>query len=175
MTPISTPRQTKVLHKQPPQTFKPKPGQVDYTNIRYAPVINCIVRYQDKILLVKRSSDMRLYPNYWNGVSGFLDDSQSIEQKVKTELHEELGITANEIASITRGQVFDQEEEKYNKTWIVHPILVDIQTNQIKLDWEAQNYKWVKIEEVKNYNLLPGFDLVLESFLKNKGKLLPAL
>lgn len=144
-------------------TFKPKDGQVDFTNIRYAPVINCVVRHKDTILIVQRNPKMRLYPNFWNGISGFLDDGRSIEEKVKDELREELGIEASDISSIHHGQVFDQEEEKYNKTWIVHPILVDVKTDKIKLDWEAQNYKWIKVEEAKTYDLLPGFDRVLAS------------
>lgn len=143
--------------------FKLKDEQVDYTNIRYAPVINCVVRHNDKILIVQRNPKMRLYPNFWNGISGFLDDGRTIEQKVKDELREELGIEASDIVSINRGPVFDQEEEKYNKTWIVHPILVDVKTDKVKLDWEAQNYKWIKIEETKTFDLLPGFDKVLAS------------
>jgi len=143
--------------------FKPRDGQVDYTNIRYAPVINCVVRYNGTILIVQRNPKMRLYPNFWNGISGFLDDGRSIEQKVKDELHEELGIKERDIVSIHRGPVFNQEEEKYSKTWIVHPILVDVKTDKIKLDWEAQNYKWIKVEDAKTFDLLPGFDKVLMS------------
>lgn len=72
--------------------FKPKPGQVDFTNIRWAPVINCVVKHQDKILLVKRSKELNLYPGYWNGISGFLDDQRSLTEKVEEEIKEELGI-----------------------------------------------------------------------------------
>ena len=147
--------------------FKLKDEQVDFTNIRYAPVINCVVRHNDKILIVQRNSKMRLYPNFWNGISGFLDDRRSIEEKVKDELREELGIEAGNIISINRGSVFDQEEEKYGKTWIVHPILVDVKTDKIKLNWEAQNYKWIKVEDAKNFDLLPGFDKVLASLFSN--------
>jgi hypothetical protein len=30
--------------------FKAKPGQVDYGKARWAPVINCVVKYKDKVL-----------------------------------------------------------------------------------------------------------------------------
>ncbi|HEY4161329.1 MAG TPA: hypothetical protein VGM08_04680, partial [Candidatus Saccharimonadales bacterium] len=60
--------------------FVPKPGQVDYTNIRYAPVINTVITNSGKVLLVQRSPGMRLYPGYWSGMSGFLDDNRSIEE-----------------------------------------------------------------------------------------------
>lgn len=143
--------------------FKPKPGQIDYTNIKRAPVINCVVKYQDKILIVKRTPKMRFYPGYWNGISGFLDDKLNIVQKVKQEMKEEVGIKEKNIISIIQGKIFKQKEPKYNKTWIVYPVLVEVRTNEIKLDWEAQNHQWIKIDEAKKFNLLPGFDKVLEN------------
>lgn len=144
--------------------FKPKPEQIDYTRARWAPVINCVVKYRDKVLLVKRSSRLRLYPGYWNGISGFLDDRRSLKQKVKDELKEELGIRPKGIASIRLGEIFDQEEPKYKKIWIVHPVLVRVKTNKVRLDWEANDYQWVRVKNVKGLKLVPGFDKVLASF-----------
>src|SRR3989338_2257419 len=112
--------------------FKSKPGQIDYTNARWAPVINCVVKYRDKILVVQRSKDLNFYPGYWNGISGFLDDKRSFEQKVKDELREELGIAKNKIKNV----------------------------------WEARNFKWVKLEDVKKLKLLPGFNDVLKRLSK---------
>ena len=146
--------------------FKPRPGQVDFTNIRWAPVVNCVLKYKDKILLVQRNKSMKLYPEYWNGISGFLDDNKSLEEKVFEELKEEVGLVEKDVLSIKPGQVFDQDAPDYNKTWIVHPVLVNVKSDQIKLDWEAQNYKWLKLSEVKKLKLLPGFDEVLKVLFK---------
>lgn len=44
--------------------FRPKPGQVDYTHVRWAPVINCVLKHGDKILVVRRSADLKFYPGY---------------------------------------------------------------------------------------------------------------
>lgn len=142
--------------------FKPKPGQVDYTNARWAPVINCVLKYKDKILVVQRSKKLNFYPGYWNGISGFLDDQKSLTEKVVEELREELGISKNKIKQIWLGDIFDQEEPKYKKTWIVHPVLVTVKTDKIKLDWEAKSCKWITPREAKRLELLPGFDEVLK-------------
>lgn len=142
--------------------FKLKPGQVDYTNARWAPVINCVLRHKNKILVVQRSKQLNFYPGYWNGISGFLDDQRSLEQKVKDELNEELGMPSRKIERIRLGEIFDQEAPKYKKTWVVHPVLVDVATDKIKLDWEAKNYRWIKFGEAKKLQLLPGFNQVLE-------------
>jgi len=144
--------------------FIPKPGQVDFTNIRYCPVVNCLVRYRGKILMVKRSAEMDLYPNYWDGVAGFLDDDQSVEDKVKEEILEELYIDADQIESIKRGNVLIHESKKYQKTWIVFPILVDVKTNKFELDYEAQDAKWLDPTDAKKLDLAPGVDRVLGEF-----------
>lgn len=148
--------------------FIPKQGQVDFTHIRWAPVVNCVVKYKNKILLVQRSKNMRLYPEYWNGISGFLDDKKSLNEKMWQEIREELGLAKKNILSIRLGQVFDQEEPKYKKTWIVHPVLVTVNTDKIKLDWEAQNHQWITPNKAEKLKLLPGFDQVLISLLKSK-------
>jgi isopentenyldiphosphate isomerase len=142
--------------------FKPKPGQIDYTKARWVPVINCVLNYKGKILIVQRSENSNFYLNYWNGISGFLDDKKSLEQKVKEELKEELGISEKEIKSIQLGEIFHQEALQYKKTWIVHPVLVKVRTDKIKLNWEAKDYKWIRLRDAKKLKLLPGFEKVLE-------------
>jgi len=148
--------------------FIPKPGQADFTNIRWAPVLNCVVMFERKILLVQRNKTMRLYPNYWNGISGFLDDNKSLSQKVHEELREELGMSKKHILSIQLGKILNQEAPKYKKTWIVHPVLVQVDTDKVKLDWEAQNHTWIKPNEAKKLNLMPGFEDALKEALKMK-------
>ncbi len=144
--------------------FKPEKGQVDFTGIRWAPVINCVLRYKGKILLVQRNENLRLYPGCWNGISGFLDDQKSLEEKVLQELKEELGLGKESIVSIKPGQIFDQDEPKYKKTWIVHPVLVEVNTDKITLDWEAQRFEWFKVSDALKLKLLPGFGELLKGF-----------
>lgn len=142
--------------------FKPKLGQIDYTNIYWAPVINCVLYYKGKILIVRRSKNLNFYPGYWNGISGFLDDAKSLKCKVEEELKEELGINKKQIKKIEIGEIFHQKAPKYKKTWIVHPVLVKIKTDKLELNWEAGDYKWTKLKDAKKLKLMPGFKKVLE-------------
>ncbi len=150
--------------------FKLKPGQVDYTNIKWAPVINCVLKFEEKFLIVQRSKELNFYPEHWNGISGFLDDDRSFNQKVEDEIEEELGIKKEDITFIEMKEIFHQDAPKYNKTWIVHPVLVGVKTNKIVMDWEAQDYKWISLEDIGNFDLLPGFDMVLEKLFSNYKK-----
>ena len=153
-------------HSSTEPPFVPKPGQKDFTNARVAPVLNCIVWYRDRILMVKRSATMRFYPNYWNGISGFLDDDLPVKEKAQVELTEELGLKAADILSLEEGKPFTQEEPDYQKKWIVHPVLAKVSTDRITLNWEAQEYQWVSPDEALVLKLLPGFEKVLGTFFK---------
>ena len=157
------PEQKKQHPPEPP--FIPREGQIDYTNIKRAPVINSVVVCQGKILLVQRNPNMKFHPGVWSGISGFLDEPhKSVEEKVREELREELGIQEDEIVSIREGELMEEESPEYDKVWIVHPVLVELSTFEENLDWEAQNFVWVEPEEARQYDLLPNFDKVLDAF-----------
>ena len=136
--------------------FIPKPGQVDYTNIRYVPTVNSIVTHDGKILCVKRSPDLRLFPNYWDWVCGFLDDNKSIEDKAREELSEELGLTDKDIVSFKRGEPILEETPQYHKTWFIIPLLVEVRTEAYTLLEEASEAGWFEPQELKKLNLVPG-------------------
>jgi ADP-ribose pyrophosphatase YjhB (NUDIX family) len=105
---------------------------------------------------------MRLYPGYWNGIGGFLDDSKTLEEKTREELKEELGISRQNIISLKPGKVFDLKEPKYQKVWLIYPVLAKVKNDKIKLDWEAEEYQWIKPQEAKSFKLAPGFRRVLK-------------
>lgn len=153
------------MTEEPP--FIPREGQIDYTNIRRAPVINCIVMNKGKILLVHRSPNMRLYPNIWSGVSGFLDEpAKTVEEKVREELHEELGVRDEDILSIREAPAtIEVSAPEYDKVWIVRPALVELATRDVRLDWEAQDCAWVSPDEARAHDhLVPGFTKLLDAF-----------
>ncbi|MCR4279895.1 MAG: HD domain-containing protein [Candidatus Komeilibacteria bacterium] len=138
--------------------------RVDYTNMKLAPVINCLVTYQGKILLVQRSETLNFYPGLWNGISGFLDDSKSPRQKAYEELAEELSIKAESVVEMKVGASFRVSDDTMDKIWDVHPILVEIDSDEIHLDREAQAYDWFTPAQALAKGLVPGFDRVIKSF-----------
>jgi len=140
--------------------------RVDYTNIHWVPIIHCIIKYNDKILLIQRSEKLD-YPFYWSGVSGFLDDQKSLQNKVKEELKEEIGVTSQQIKSIHLGEIFHRKAPVFKKTWIVHPILVELHSSQIQLNpKECRDFRWVYLKNINKFRLLPGFSETLKLILE---------
>jgi 8-oxo-dGTP diphosphatase len=144
--------------------FVPRPGQVDYTHIRYAPVLNAAVVCRGKVLLLQRSSGMHSYPNHWCGISGYLDDDQSVEDKARQEMLEEVGVTGDSILSMQRGTVLLQEAPDHRKSWLVVPILVHVSNRRYRLNWESQVAGWFGMTQAMSLPLLPGFEAVIAQY-----------
>lgn len=70
------------------------------------------------------------------------------------------------VQKITEGQIFDLDDPKYGKTWIVHPVLVKISTDKLRLNFESEDYMWISPDESAKLKLVPGFRQVLRTFFK---------
>jgi len=142
-------------------------GRIDYSKSDTAPVITIFVKYEDRILLLKRSDKVRTYQGKWNTVAGYLDELRPVREKILEEVKEELGIIEDNILSIRLGEPYEFTDEKANKTWIVHPVLVELKNEpEINLDWEHTEYKWIRPEELKNFDTVPKLGKSLENAFK---------
>ncbi|RLI72296.1 hypothetical protein DRO97_09015 [Archaeoglobales archaeon] len=143
-------------------------GRINYSNSDVAPVITIFIKYNDEILLLKRSDKVRTYKGKWNTVAGYLDELKSIKEKVLEELREEVGIMEDVVSSIKFGKSYKFVDEEINKTWIVFPVLVELKEKvEVKLDWEHTEFKWIKKEELGNFDIVPNLDKSLESVWVN--------
>lgn len=144
-------------------------GRINYSNSDEAPVVTCFLKYKDKIFLLKRSDKVRTYREKWNTVAGYLDEPKLVREKALEEIKEEIGIKENNILSIHIGKYYkftDSEIEKH-KTWITCPVLVELKNKpEIKLDWEHTEYKWIKPEKLKDFDIVPKLDESLKRALK---------
>ena len=142
-------------------------GRIDYSNSDIAPVITVFVKHEDKILLLKRSDKVRVYQGKWNTVAGYLDELKPIYEKALEEIQEELGINKDNILSFHIGEPYEFTDTKVSKSWIIHPVLVELKKKpDIKMDWEHTEYKWIKPEELKEFDTVSNLDRSLENVFK---------
>jgi isopentenyldiphosphate isomerase len=142
-------------------------GRIDYSDSDTAPVIIVFVKYQDKILLLKRSNKVRAYRGKWNTVAGYLDELKPLREKALEEVQEELGINEDNILLFRIGESYEFTDVEVNKTWIVNPCLIELKDEPvIKLDWEHTEYKWIKPEELREFDVVSKLDTSLENISK---------
>ena len=138
-------------------------GRIDYSRSDAAPVINVVVKFKDVFLLLRRSDKVSNYRGEWNVVGGYLDEVRPIREKVLEELDEELKIQENQIEVMEFGDAFEINDNTIGKKWIIKPVLVEMRDKpDVILDFEHTEFKWVNIEDLRNYKVVFGLEKTFE-------------
>lgn len=141
-------------------------GRIDYSTSDKAPVLTCFVRFEDKILLLKRSHRVGTYKGKWHTVAGYIDEPKPIQQKALEELEEELHIHKEDVSSFTAGEPYEFSDHGAKKNWVVHPVLVELKNKpEVKLDWEHTEYRWISPDQVDGYDTVPKLNESLKRVL----------
>lgn len=141
-------------------------GRIDYSNANTAPVVNCMVYCEGKVLLLQRSSEVGDYQGKWSGVDGYIDTFKPLHYTILTELKEELDVHEEDIADIRIAEPYESDDRKVQKIWVVYAVLVVLKAQpQISLDWENQQYRWIDPSDLGKFNTLPGQNRVLKRAL----------
>jgi isopentenyldiphosphate isomerase len=132
-------------------------GRINYSNSEIAYVVTIFVKFEDRILLLKRSRKVSTYQDKWNTVAGYIDEIKPLKNKILEELKEETGIYEKDIFSYKFGKILTFKDNQINKKWIIVPCII-VLNNQpnIKLDWEHIEYIWIKPQEISNYDTVPN-------------------
>ncbi len=133
---------------------------------RATKIVTCFLKSGDKILILKRSDKVKSMKSLWAGISGIIENNESPLERTKIEIFEELGIDASQIKLLKESVKMRIISPQYeNHEWEVYPFLFSVENPKIKLNWENSEYKWVKVEEISNYETVPSLDKVLSNLL----------
>ena len=103
----------------------------------------------------------------WAGVSGIIEKNDTTPlARAKTEILEETGINEEEIELVKANERIKIESTQYkNHEWNIFPFLFKTKNPEIKLNWENSEFKWIKPNEIKNYETVPELEKILFSLL----------
>ena len=133
---------------------------------RSTKIITCFLTNEDKILILKRSNKVKSMKGLWAGISGIIERNESPLIRAKIEIYEELGLKDDQIKLLKAAEHMRIVSPQYvNHEWEVYPFLFAAENPKIKLNWENSEYKWVKAEEITNYETVPSLDKVLFNLL----------
>ncbi|MBI2671853.1 NUDIX hydrolase [Candidatus Woesearchaeota archaeon] len=122
-----------------------------------------IVKFNERILILKRIRNKRFSPNEWEFVSGFIKEHENAEDCVLREVKEETNLKGKIVKS---GQVFETED-KYGR-WIIIPFLITVKSDKVKIDIkEHSEYKWINPDRIDNFKTVAD----LKKDLKRVGLL----
>lgn len=129
-------------------------------SVRLTPVVSCFLLRMDgaepRLCIVRRSGRVGSYNTRWAGISGFIEEGVSPEEQAYTEIREETGLQAAQVRLLRRGAVVEHVDEQLGRRWLVHPFLVEVlEPEAIKLDWEAEEMRWIVPRDLANYETVP--------------------
>ncbi len=135
--------------------------------LRLTPVVSCFLLRMDgpepRLCIVRRSQRVGSYHAHWAGISGFLEQGVTPEEQAYTEIREETGLVPPQVRLLRRGAVVEYVDTELGRRWLVHPFLGEVlEPEAIKLDWEAQEMRWIAPGEMSNYETVPKLQ---EAFL----------
>jgi 8-oxo-dGTP pyrophosphatase MutT (NUDIX family) len=128
-------------------------------------VITCFLKYGERILILKRSSEVNSYQGKWGGVSGYVEEGRTPEETGIMEIEEETGIKKDGVVLLRKGKNFKFVDKDVGRAWAVHPYLYETKTDNIRLNWEHEKYKWIRPPELANYDTVPELERSLRNVL----------
>jgi len=116
-------------------------------------VVTCFLKHGGKILVLKRSEKVGTYRGKWSAVAGYIEKGESPDDTARKEMREEVGV--KDVRLITRGTPYEFYDLDLGIVWMVHPYMFAVESDQVQLDWENVESKWILPEELKLYDTVP--------------------
>ena len=112
-----------------------------------------VVRNKGKVLILKKSPEDYNYPNKWSFCSGYVKEFEAAENTVLREIKEETGLNAK---IIRKGRLFQKDDRKKGKSWVILLFLCEVNSRNVQLDHENTEFEWINYKDVKTYSTVPG-------------------
>ena len=128
-------------------------------------IVTSFLLNADKFLILKRSQDVKSMKGLWAGISGIIEGNEEPLQRAKTEIFEEVGLAEDCLGLLKTAPQMQISSQYTNHQWTVFPFLFSAKEQEIKLNWENSEYKWIYPSEISKYQTVPSLDKVLASLL----------
>jgi len=115
-----------------------------------------VVNKLGQVLILKRASHSATYPNHWNFPGGSLDEGETPSEAAIRELREETGLM------VSKPYLNHFETRTLPKITIYYFITGEYQ-GQVAINSESSDYKWVFLNELEEFNMIPMSPQVVEN------------
>ena len=134
--------------------------------MRSTRIVTSFIKYNDQILILKRSEKVRSMKGLWSGISGIIENNENPIDRAKIEIFEEVGIKEKEIRLIKKLEKMKIQSQQYkNHEWEIFPFLFETNNENVELNWENSEFKWITPKELKNYQTVPSLEKILVNLL----------
>ncbi len=152
----------KELSSTLPKKFIEGKEVIDFKTSTIVPFVLGIIIFQDELLLMKRSNKVGSFVGNWHVVAGHFDEIISAENKLMEEVAEEAGYEGSDFEEIIKFEnIFTKQTTAPD--WLIIPFRLKLKSKQApKLNWEHDEFKWLKLNDLYNeQGLIPGIKEVI--------------
>jgi len=115
-------------------------------------VVTGIVKFKDKILLLKRNSKREVHPNKWSFPGGKVEAGENLFQTLKREIKEETNLEIEDYKKYVSDYTFVRPD---GESTIGFCFLVKSLTDQVKINKEFSDFAWVSPSEIDKFDIIP--------------------
>ena len=134
--------------------------------MRSTRIVKSFIKNKDRILNLKRSDKVRSMKGLWSGISGIIENNEKPADRAIIEIYEEVGIKKNKIILVKSEEKIKISSPQYeNHEWEVFSYLFETKEEKIKLNWENSDFRWINLNELKNYETVPSLEKILINLL----------
>ena len=124
--------------------------------LQSTPVVTAFLRHRGRVLLVRRSARVGSYQGRWSAISGYLEDSDPLQQALR-EIREETGLDPERLRLKARAEPLEVPAPELGVCWLVHAFLFEVDDpGGIRLDWENTEWRWVLPPELAGLTTVPA-------------------
>ena len=124
--------------------------------------VTSFLESDNEILILLRSEHVSTYQGKWAGISGSVDKGKTVDEQAVLEIEEETGLSGDQLKLIKKGQPLSFYDMNLTVRKVIHAYLFHIEDrSKIRIDWEHREMKWIKPEDIDNYDVTPKLKEVL--------------
>ena len=130
---------------------------------RIRPVISCLLKHKDEILILKRSKLVGSFQGYWSCISGYMEKEEDPVETAYREVLEETRMPKEEISNhLLEGPFYS---EAADVVFVAHWVLMETKIKRVVLDWEHDDCQWINSKKIPMEKVVPWLPTLIEYLL----------
>jgi 8-oxo-dGTP pyrophosphatase MutT (NUDIX family) len=119
-------------------------------------VVSALLCKNALLLILERPCQVGSFQGYWSCISGYIEEGEDSIKTVLREVGEETGNKKDSLSLLSQADPNHTETE--NLFFQSYCFLFDSAKSRVEIDWEHNQFAWVKPRDLKKYKMVPWFD-----------------